>query len=268
MADQRVCRFSHSEILQWRKISRADPLVFGKRKQTSCALMTLLFIAHCSLFVSWGRCGWQFSYFFSKPDDVSPESVSTEGLTEVFWRDKEKKKSTEFGRWEAEIKSCSVAHWLLEFNWHFILHSFNIDQERSSQLASLLGSSETPESFHRTASALTESCCHHSERFVRFFLKTLTILSTFESAPLCCETAGGRSFQRRSPLVRPMAAPHLFYGTKTWTKINKTELRRNSLFYLFIFTFFTSATFAVVAAITSVVVYFHKSNFQQRSFNV
>lgn len=77
-----ACRFSHTEVLESSKIICS---CLGKVKGSSCALMTWLFIAHCSV-LCFLRAQRLAFFFFPKNDDISPESESTERLTVVFWR--------------------------------------------------------------------------------------------------------------------------------------------------------------------------------------
>lgn len=127
-----------------------------------------------------------------------------------------------------------MTNWLLEFNWHFILHSFNIDRELSSQQPpreASWGAAKHWDLFMalrqpslKVALITLKGLCGFL--FSENFNHSLNFLKVPRSA---ARWPGAGLFWRRSPLVHPMAAPHLFYGTKNLNKdqqnLNRVETK-------------------------------------------
>lgn len=187
-------------------------------------------VYHLLLLVSWGHCNW---HFFFTPIGVLPEFVSTEELTEVFWTDKEKTKGNQT-ELVGKIKKAMLGHTgnLNSIDILFYTHLTSTASSGASFPVSLLGSSETPRSFHAAASLKVALIT--LKRFVQ--LKTLTILSTFESAWRRCEMAGGRSFLAALAFGAPHGSSPFILRYKNLNKdqqnLNRVETKV-ALFFLF-----------------------------------
>lgn len=196
-----------------------------------CRFMTQLLITYCSLFrESTG------TDIFSKRNDVLPEFVSTDETTETEKKKRQKETKPKLVR---KIKCNAMTHWLLEFNWHFILHSFHIDWELGSQLPlqASWGAAKHRGLFMalrqpslKVALITLKGLCSFLFFFPENFNHSLNFWKCF--APL--RDGRGQVFFSGARLwCTPWQLPIYFTAQKTWTMINKiwTELRQKSFFF-------------------------------------